>query len=614
MVKTTFGEVESYSPPFALQLVQIALLLAILGTAALLLNLHSWKMGGVTILWPSNGLLLGICLRSPRRKWLWYFVVGFVVDVAVNFILGFNFWPSAYTGLCNMLEVGIAAALMYRTISPKPDLTERRQLRALLLYGVVVAPAIASLLVQLQVGKVHSPFPIAALEHWFMADALGIAVMTPLYLSFTEGEPFSRRSWLEIVGLLTLLGATAALVFWQTTVPLLFLLLPILLLLGFRLRLAGSALGLLIVSIIGGAFTIEGRGPVALIRSGSPAAHDLFLQFFVATSMLMLYVVEMATGERDRLQSNLQASETRFRLLAEVSSDVIVLTDLTGTRRYVSPATTHVLGWDPENLLGGTYHQIVHPDDIGSVKEQFERLRRGEPVEALTYRVRKKDGDYLWMEASLRLYYDTVTKEPIGFVNIVRDVSSRKAAEEELTQAFRLAENLAMIDGLTGVANRRQFDETIDREWRRGMRDGVALSLLMVDVDHFKAYNDLYGHVLGDTCLREIAATGQRVLHRPSDLFARYGGEEFVAVLPHTDSAGAQLVAEQIRNAVEQCGLPHTGNPHAVVTVSIGCATQLPGPDSPITSLLRAADSALYEAKSAGRNCVQVAQTLAAPD
>jgi diguanylate cyclase (GGDEF)-like protein/PAS domain S-box-containing protein len=403
-------------------------------------------------------------------------------------------------------------------------------------------------------------------------------------------------------------------IFWQTQLPLLFLLLPLLLIVGVRLRLAGSALGLLIVSIVGGFLTIQGRGPVALIRFGSATTHDLLLQFFVAISMLMLYIVEVVIAERERLQIELTASETLFRLLAEASNDVIVLTNLSGKRRYISPAVITVLGWQPEELTGHTYHQIVHPEDIVAVEAMMERCREGGPAETLIYRCRKKDASYAWMEASMRLYHDDSTNEPIGFVNVVRDVSNRKAAEDELTDAFRLVENLAMVDGLTGIANRRQFDETMDREWRRAMRDGSLLSLLMIDVDHFKLYNDIYGHVLGDACLRQIAVAAQGVIHRSSDLFARYGGEEFAVVLPNTDRNGAQLVAEQIRRAVEMCGLPHSGNPHGVVTVSIGCATQTLDHDSEVTSLVEAADQAMYQAKSAGRNRVEVAASSVADD
>jgi diguanylate cyclase (GGDEF)-like protein/PAS domain S-box-containing protein len=607
---------ESLEPrlPSLGRLALIGLALACLGTAALLLNMRSWNEGGVTIMWPSNGLLIGVLLCGRRRHWPAYLAVGFAVDLGINLALSFAFWVSTYLACCNMLEVVIAAALMYRTVSPKPDLTQRKQLISLLLYGVLVAPAIASLLAQLNTSGANSLPLFTSFKRWFTADALGVAVMTPLYLSFIERERFPGRSRLEVAGLLTMLSAATVGVFWQTQLPLLFLLLPLLLILGVRTRLAGSALGLLIVSIVGGFFTIQGRGPVALIRFGSATTHDLLLQFFIAISMLMLYIVEVVIAERERLQIDLTASETLFRLLAEASNDVIVLAGLSGERRYVSPAVITVLGWQPEELTGHTYHQIVHPEDVAAVEAMMERCREGGPAKTLTYRCRKKDDSYAWMEASMRLYHDETTGAPVGFVNVVRDVSSRKAAEDELALAFRLVENLAMVDGLTGIANRRQFDETMDREWRRAMRDGSLLSLLIIDVDHFKPYNDIYGHVLGDSCLRQIATAAQGVIHRSSDLFARYGGEEFVVVLPNTDCGGAQLVAEQIRRAVEMCNLPHSGNPHGVVTISIGCATQKLSHDSSPTSLVEAADQAMYQAKSAGRNRVEVAASSTVAD
>ncbi len=599
--------------PSPWRLAGVVLTLSCLDVAALLLNMHSWAGGGVTILWPANGLLLGVLLCSPRRQWPAYLTVGFAVDLWINMALSFAAPVSAYLAGCNMLETGLAAVLLYRTISPKPDLTQRKQLLSLLFFGVLLAPAVASLCAQFNTSGARSLPLFTTFKLWFTADALGIAVMTPLYLSFNQQEPFSGRSRLEIASLLAMLCGATVFVFWQTRFPLLFLLLPFLLLLGIRLRLAGSALGLLIVSIVGGFFTIAGRGPVMLIPGMSASARDLALQFFIAVSMLMLYVIEVVIAERERLQTSLQGSETRFRLLAEASNDVIVLADLFGERRYVSPAVTAVLGWQPQELLGRSYEQIVHPDDVEAMSALMEDCREGRPVEAFSYRCRRKDGIYLWMEASIQLYRDPVTAEPMGFVNVVRDISSRKAADEELQRAFRLAENQAMVDGLTGIANRRRFDEAIDREWRRAMRDRSPLSLLMIDVDHFKRYNDIYGHLAGDTCLCEIVGAAKEVLHRAADLLARYGGEEFVVVLPFTDAEGAQRVAEQIRAAVELRHLPHSGNPHAVVTVSIGCATEILVHNLSKNALLHAADKALYEAKSAGRNRIEVTEVAKAP-
>jgi diguanylate cyclase (GGDEF)-like protein/PAS domain S-box-containing protein len=596
--------------PSPRRLAAVALVLGCLDTAALLLNMHSWNAGGASILWPANGILLGALLCAPRRHWPAYLTAGFAIDLGVNFFVTSHLWTSAYLASCNTLEAGLAAALLYRTISPKLDLTQRRQLLSLLFYGVILAPAVASFFAQF-----HSSWSLSwpLFGQRFIADALGIAITTPLYLSFTQQERLPGRSRFEIAGLLAAFCAVTLLVFWQTQLPLLFLLLPFLLLLGVRLRLAGSALGLLIVAMVGGFFATATRGPVILIRPSLAPSRDITLQFFIAASILTLYLIEVLLAERERLQTSLQGSEARFRLLAEASEDVVILSDLSGDRRYVSPAVRSVLGWDPEEMVGQNYTQIVHPDDIVPLASLMETCLEEKPAGTLICRCRRKDGTYIWMEASIRLHRDDVSGKAVGFVNVVRDITNRMAVEEELDRAFRLVENQAMIDGLTGIANRRRFDETMDREWRRAMRDHTPLSLLMIDVDHFKLYNDIYGHISGDVCLREIASAAQGVLHRSSDLLARYGGEEFIVVLPSTDSDGALLLAEQIRSAVELRSLPHSGNPpHAVITVSIGCATSILDYDAPRNSLLQAADDALYVAKSAGRNRIEVAEALPA--
>ena len=164
---------------------------------------------------------------------------------------------------------------------------------------------------------------------------------------------------------------------------------------------------------------------------------------------------------------------------------------------------------------------------------------------------------------------------------------------------------LAYVDGLTGVANRRHFDDQLQIEWRRCERSGQPLSLLMIDIDHFKSYNDQYGHQQGDACLQAVAQTLRAGLGRAHDLVARYGGEEFVCLLPEIDAAGALSVAESLRMAVQALQLPHASSPVAgVVTISIGAASGVPREDGMSADLLARADASLYRAKSEGRNRV----------
>jgi len=163
---------------------------------------------------------------------------------------------------------------------------------------------------------------------------------------------------------------------------------------------------------------------------------------------------------------------------------------------------------------------------------------------------------------------------------------------------------LSLMDGLTGLANRRCFDKTLAYEWKRSTREKSPISLLMIDVDHFKAFNDLYGHQAGDDCLQQVASMLDETTHRTSDLVARYGGEEFVIMLPNTDHDGALKVAEAIRSAIANMEICHASGCTTTVTVSIGCETIIPQHLTDGGLLIGAADQALYQAKERGRNRV----------
>ncbi|MDO9092807.1 MAG: diguanylate cyclase [Rubrivivax sp.] len=171
-----------------------------------------------------------------------------------------------------------------------------------------------------------------------------------------------------------------------------------------------------------------------------------------------------------------------------------------------------------------------------------------------------------------------------------------------------LLRSLAFIDGLTGVANRRRFDENLQAEWRHCRRGTGPLTLIMIDIDHFKRFNDQYGHQAGDACLQQVAAVIKQCLGRSHDLVARYGGEEFVCLLPDCSPAGAARKAEALRQAVAALGIPHeTSSVAATVTVSLGVATCTPDANASADQLLAAADAALYAAKTGGRNRVSEA-------
>lgn len=175
----------------------------------------------------------------------------------------------------------------------------------------------------------------------------------------------------------------------------------------------------------------------------------------------------------------------------------------------------------------------------------------------------------------------------------------------ELKRQRDLLSRLALIDSLTELPNRRVFDERLLMEWRRALRAPAPLSLIMIDIDHFKGYNDTYGHLAGDGCLRLVAQTMAESANRAGDLLARYGGEEFVCLLPGTDIAGALSVAELLRAKVEDLAIDHKASPvRPVVSISLGVASAYPNRDSPPETLVEAADQRLYRAKGGGRNRV----------
>jgi len=181
----------------------------------------------------------------------------------------------------------------------------------------------------------------------------------------------------------------------------------------------------------------------------------------------------------------------------------------------------------------------------------------------------------------------------------------RDRLHQHLTQANEKLRRYAYLDGLTQVANRRRFEQFLSDEWRRLMREQLPLALIMADIDHFKAYNDIYGHQAGDECLRRVAGTLRSAIHRPADMVARYGGEEFVLVLPNTDIEGAEIVAEKIRTQVRSQKIPHRGSTSdRIVTISLGVAVIYPHPLKSPDRLIKAADQALYQAKHEGRDRV----------
>ncbi|MGI4757590.1 MAG: sensor domain-containing diguanylate cyclase [Janthinobacterium lividum] len=307
---------------------------------------------------------------------------------------------------------------------------------------------------------------------------------------------------------------------------------------------------------------------------------------------------EEALRRAERLALENQAI---FTLLVAHSQEMMVLVSPSGTPSFVSPAVGRLTGYTAEEYLALPEWAFLHPEDREQAAVIVDQLKEGLLQQVFRYRALQKSGQYRWVEAAITGYLENGTDRLGGYVSLVRDITDQKLQTDHLTAENHQLTCIALRDELTGIANRRQFNEALRTESLRQTRSEKGFSLLWLDIDHFKQFNDIYGHLAGDECLKQIAQMVKHMLRRESDLFARYGGEEFVALLPATDAAGALTLSKSIVQAVVSLAIPHKGSPHDIVTVSIGASSCSPGEDLDVNVLLHTADAALYRAKAAGR-------------
>ncbi|WP_316233054.1 diguanylate cyclase domain-containing protein [Bradyrhizobium sp. SZCCHNPS2010] len=340
----------------------------------------------------------------------------------------------------------------------------------------------------------------------------------------------------------------------------------------------------------------------ALIRMGTV----LLLTCMIAAAGI---IVVRQLRQREGLVLALSEGEADFRLIAEHSGDLITRIGFDGEIRYASPSSLQVIGWRPEQLVGTSALAGLNNEDLPGIQRTANALQAGEIEEArIVYRNRHREKGEIWIETALRVTRNR-RGQIDGMVAISRDITEFKTAAEKLTA-------LALSDGLTGLANRRHFDAHLKEECGRARREGGPLSLLLIDVDLFKKYNDNYGHQAGDDCLRAVARVLAEQAQRPADVAARYGGEEFALLLPGTDANGCIQVGERIRAAVGALGIPHDLNPPSrTVTLSLGGTTMIPIGEMDPNRLVDAADKALYAAKMAGRDRLMMsAQVVPLPN
>ena len=274
---------------------------------------------------------------------------------------------------------------------------------------------------------------------------------------------------------------------------------------------------------------------------------------------------------------------------------------------YIGPQIETLLGWAPSSWVSANdWAERMHPEDREWVVNFCVSQSKSGIDHEADYRALTKDGRYVWIRDVVHVVRNA-EGEVDSLIGFMFDISERKKTEEQLANLRKELEEMSYKDGLTDVANRRMFDSVLELEWSNARRSRQPLSLIMIDIDHFKEYNDHYGHIQGVDCLIRVAKVLTTAATRSRDFIARFGGEEFVLVMPETDAAAAAKIAERCRQLIFKAQIPHANSPVSnVVTISVGVGTILPSHQDEPMVFVEATDKKLYLAKQQGRNRIAV--------
>ena len=550
--------------------------------------------GGFAMFWVATALLVPWLLTRHPRRWLPTLAACAIASILVTGLLGLGWRAAPLMALANCCEAVVDALLIrwaYRRIATIASL---RAATASYIAGGVLGPLAAAAPALIGSYLSTGDDPTHQFLSWMVGHGLGFIAIFPCAALIARARasrqailppPGQRLSAAAYLGAIV---AACAVCFGQSTVPMLFLPILVLMYMMTFTDIMLSAIGLAIVIAIGVASAFLDIGPLRLIAHGSPDRF-IFLQFYIACISLTAMPIAMLLEKRKRLFTALAESEMRYRMLADFSTDIIMVTGLNGEIGYVSPSVQQLGDWSPAELLGSSTNHLIAEEYHADVARAHLAVTASPGTTAsVEFLGVTKGKQKRWFESHLRAIQgeDGVVT---GVCSVVRDISKRKRTEAEL-------KSFALTDPLTSLANRRAFELFMASERQSG--DSF---LAMFDLDQFKRINDTFGHQAGDDVLKCFARALRATL-RTSDLGARIGGEEFAIHLHSTSLAQAQIICERVRAAFTEevdRRLPGIGP----VTASVGLSRF----DASLTVVLRRADTALYAAKAAGRDCLATA-------
>jgi diguanylate cyclase (GGDEF)-like protein/PAS domain S-box-containing protein len=332
-----------------------------------------------------------------------------------------------------------------------------------------------------------------------------------------------------------------------------------------------------------------------------------FCIFLVSGFVLLMLAKERSDMQVMEIRESLRKSETRFQQIVEAAIEGILVFDKQYRITFSNKNMASLLGYTTDEMLGRTFISFFPESQLHVYNYQQSLRKRGE---GSVYEccLLRKDGNIHWFLVSAKPILDDHGRFEGSFA-MLTDINERKEMELLLAETNRQLTELSNSDSLTGIANRRCFDATLAHEYSRLKRSKSRLSIIMLDIDHFKEYNDSYGHVMGDECLRQIGRALASCINRNVDLAARYGGEEFACILPDTDIHSAVKIAEKIRQKIRELEIVHETSPVSeFVTASFGVTTVQYTSESSPSDFVAMADKLLYKAKVSGRNRIEYAE------